>query len=137
MSVIAFKDKDGNVNMHLAGRVTKEPKSKENSRGGKCIFSMSYGKKKYMQIEVWSDNEYVYDTACRLDKGDVISVDGAYSTWTFNDKQYESVTADYIDAPKVPLVPVRGGSAAPASTANPVTSQDFEELDGEDALPFE
>lgn len=136
MAIIYSKEKDGTLNVLVSGRVSREPLVRENERGGKVKFSVNYGKSKFMECEVWSDRHDAYGIAGRLEKGDEIAVMGTHSSWMYNDKQYECVTADMLITSTVPLVPVRDSGAVPTSTANPVTAQDFEELEEEDSLPF-
>lgn len=134
MAIICFKEKeDGTVNVLVSGKVTQEPELKSNSKGNKVRFSIAYGKKKYMNVEAWSDSDTGTVAGC-LEKGDIVAVTGSYREWQYNDKQYSSVTADAIFTMQLPLsAPV---SAAP-DDQNKYAPGDFADLDDEeDDLPF-
>lgn len=135
MAIIYSKEQDGTMNVLISGRVSREPQAVSNDRGGKVKFSVNYGKSKYMDCEVWSDREDVYDVACRLEKGDSLAVMGQHRAWVYNDKNYQAVTADAIFTLNVPLVPVAN---APASANAPAPSGNsfYEELDDDEELPF-
>lgn len=94
MSVFGFKEKDGTINMCVAGDVTQEAKSIGN---GKLVsISVRYGTKKYMDCKAWSDSK-VADIMGRLERGDVVEVKGVYESREGKDgKTYTSILADYI-----------------------------------------
>ena len=138
MAIIYSKESDGIVNAFVTGKVSREPETKPSKNGEKVKFSVAYGKKKYMQIESWSDSDVGQMALC-VEKGDIVGVTGVYDKWTYNDKEYSAVTADAIFLMGAPVA-----SSAPAPKEKPAPTQfkpgkfnDIEPDDEDDELPFE
>lgn len=139
MAIFCFKEKDETINAFVSGKVSREPEIKSNAKGDRVKFSVSYGKKKYMEIEAWCDSA-VGDMAGALEKGDVVFVTGTYRSWTYNDKTYSSVTADAIFPMALPET-VTAPSAPVQQNANQYKSGKFEDIEYDDSdvdgdLPF-
>lgn len=130
MSIIYCKEKDGTLNVAVAGKVSREPELKSTSKGDTIKFSVSYGKSKYMDCDTWADSD-AGRIAGMLEKGDPVYVMGTHRAWEYNGKSYQSVTADLILTGAVPAPPA-AQSAAPAPSAPAM-----EEITEDDAeLPF-
>lgn len=132
MAIIYSKEQDGTLNVLLSGKVTREPDLRENAKGNRIKFAISYGKSKFMDVETREDGD-VGETASRLEKGDVITVIGTHRSWEYNGKNYQSVSADMIITSTLPLVP-----ASPLVGAVNMAPQEpvMEELDDDETLPF-
>jgi len=133
VSIIVFKEKeDGRINMLLSGPVTQEPQLSQKQ--DKVRFSMSYGKKKYMSCEVFTDSPLSTIAGC-LEKGDYVTVMGTWREWEYNDKKYSNVTVDGLIAPQMPSVaPKEPPKANASSDIPPGFTEESEEDDGQ--LPF-
>ncbi len=132
MSIFAYKEKDGTMNVLCAGKVTRDPEIKQTNNGSRVKFSISYGKKKFMECEAWGDSDVGSVAGC-LEKGDNIAVTGTHRSWEYNGKQYASLTVDMIFtlAAPLPLSPASEEDLPPSST----TYQEMmDEADGE--IPF-
>lgn len=134
MSIIFSKEKDGTINVHAAGYVTKEPKVYDKV----VLFGVCYGKSKYLDCKCWR-NDIPGQIAECLEKHDVVTVDGVYESYENKDgdtKWQASVDAILVVAPPV--------AAAPSATEVPAGTQSqtaqtggFTDLDGDDSdLPF-
>jgi single-stranded DNA-binding protein len=139
MSIVASKDKEGNVNVILCGKITREPELKMNVNKpnlDKYRFSMSYGKKLYMDCDAWKNSPAGDLVAC-LETGDNVMLMGTYREWTYEGRTYKSVTVDGV-------FPMGGFPAvenpAPMPSAEEVAAAgQFEEIEddyGDDDLPF-
>ena len=97
MSIFAYKEQDGNVNLMVCGKVVRDAEIKESgsSHGSRIKFTVNYGKKKFMDCEAWSDTD-VGAIASLLEKGDVISVSGTYRSWEYSGRNYSMLSADMI-----------------------------------------
>ena len=141
MSIIAFKAKDGTVNMSVSGDVTRE--AKEIANGKLVTISVRYGSKKYMDCKAWADSK-VADIMRRLEHGDVVEVKGVLETREKDGKTYNSVLSDYIgvmteDGPVVQMPEELEAAPAPAGeqTTAQKPEEPFKELEDDDEdLPF-
>jgi len=133
MSIFSSKEKDGTLNVMVCGKVSRDPELKQSTKGDRVKFSISYGKSKFMDIEAWADAA-VGEIAGRLEKGDTVAVAGVHRSWEYNDKTYQSVTADMIFT----LSTGSSDGAAPAAPASKSSTPDFVDIseDDEDELPF-
>lgn len=95
MSIIAFKEKDGTINMTITGNVSRDPELKDGDHGGKVRFSVAYGKKKFQNVEVFADSTAGHLSSW-LEKGDRVSVSGTWEAWEYNGKKYDVLRADFI-----------------------------------------
>ncbi len=154
--VLAFKEKDGTVNMLVSGKVTQEPQltAKEN----KVRFSVAYGKSKYMNCEARNDADAGYVAGC-LEKGDHVTVLGVWEQWEYNDKTYETLRADFVipqgamlpggqddsryvgDASIPAYIAPKSNGAAPTNTQTSVNSAsrclaEIEDDEDDGDLPF-
>lgn len=125
--ILYSKEQDGTMNVHVTGYLTKDPKITEKV----VLFSVCYGKKKYMDCKAWK-NEKQGEIASLLERHDVVSVDGTMDSYTDRDgKERSQLSVDGIFVMQI---------AAPVSDASglPPSSSTFEELAGEDEsdLPF-
>ena len=131
MSIIFSKEQDGTINVHAAGYVTREPKVFDKV----VLFGLCYGKQKSLDCKAWR-NDVTGRVAERLEKHDVVSVDGVYES--YENKDGDTKWQATLDA----IFPVGVSSAGAAQPSAPPKPQDqqsggFEELDGDDdMLPF-
>lgn len=135
MSIFVFREKEDNrINMLLGGTVTQEPKLSQ--KGDKLRFSVCYGKKKYMNCEVYLDSPLSGAAQC-LEHGDCVAVMGTWREWEYNGKNYSSLSVDALIPPAV--VPAASASKEERGSANgeavPPGFTEEEEEEGE--LPFD
>ena len=133
MSLFQTRLKDGGISIGLSGYLTKDPKIVE--KDGKpvlALFSVCYGKKKYMDCKVWSGSEKLFLLARCLEAHDVVSVAGWFETYQDREgKLKEQIVVDFIAVLQEP--PKAGGDVRPAP-ADGGMEETGEEEDGE--LPF-
>ena len=141
MSIICFKEKDGTVNVHASGYVTKDPKCFEKV----VLFSVCYGRQKYLDCKAWAKDVPGKIAAC-LERHDQVTVDGIMDTYTDReDNERSELVVDGITPLVVPAAQNAAYADAAAAalkgnTANQMTPTEtrFEEIDdgSEDELPF-
>ena len=133
MSIIYSKEQDGTLNVLLTGKLARDPELKTTSKGNKTKFSVAYGKKKYMDCEVWTDSPAGELAGC-LEKGDTVLLTGSHRSWEYNEKTYHSVDVDAI----FPMVaPLRQCQSYDTSVGTSAVEAQFEEIDDmEEGLPF-
>ena len=132
MSIIFSKEKDGTINVHAAGYVTKEPKVYDKV----VLFGVCYDKGKYLDCKCWRNDISGQIAEC-LEKHDVVTVDGKYES--YENKDGDTKWQAQLDAIQPITPPV---AAAPSQTAAPAQTQsqqtggftDLDEVD--DQLPF-
>lgn len=138
MSIVAYKEKDGTINLQLTGTVSRDPEYKETKSGKtKVRFSIAYGKKKYMNCEVWEDRA-ASDIAARLEKGDTILVAGTHSSWERDGKQYEVLDLELILPMSLPVAapaPDSSGKPRMPDERDKAASSEWDEEDDSE-LPF-
>ena len=102
MSLFQCKEKDGTINMRVCGYLTKEPKSFEKV----TLFSVCYGKKKYMDVKVWASNKELNALALCLEHHDTVDVSGVYETYVNKEnKEFGQIVADFITVLQQPPAP--------------------------------
>ena len=125
MSIIFAKEKDGTINVHASGYLTREPKILEKV----VLFGICYNskEKKYYDCKAWR-NDPVGQVASRLEKHDVVSLDGVYEKFTNkNGDEQEQIAVDFISAMSDLVAASTQSGDAPA----------FTEVDEDDSdLPF-
>lgn len=133
MSIIFFKEKDGTINVHAAGYVTREPKVFDKV----VLFGLCYGKQKFLDCKAWRSDVTGRVAEC-LEKHDVISVDGVYESYENKDGDTKwQATLDAI----FPVGVSSAGAAQPSAPPKPQGTQEatFTELpddEPDDDLPF-
>ena len=137
MSIIAFKEKDGTINMTITGNVSSDPELKDGDRGGKVRFSVAYGKKKFQSVEAFADSAAGRLAGC-LEKGDRVSVSGTWESWEYNDKKYDILRADFIQVQQDAPAEEENGADARKTPKNDEPKQnvmdEYSEVDED--LPF-
>lgn len=133
MSIFYSKEQDGTLNVRVSGYLTKEPKVTEKV----VLFSVCYGRKKYMDCKAWA-NETAGQVAACLEYHDAVSVDGVYETYEGRDGEERKQLA--VDAVFPMTVPTMADShterPAVEAKAEPVSSK-WEDLSDDDGgLPF-
>ena len=134
MSIFCFKEKDdGTLNIRVSGYLTKEPKVTEKV----VLFSVCYGKKKYMDCKAWAKDTPGQIAAC-LEAHDCVAVDGVYEVYKKSDgTQREQIVVDGI-FPMV--VPYAASEMQQEETAEQTPTQPqsawTELADTSDELPF-
>lgn len=136
MSFVRSKDADGNLNVFMTGKVTREPKIQETTKGNWIKFSVAYAKKKSMNCDAWADSPAGEVAAC-LEEGDYVLITGTHRSHEYNDKIYQSITVDGIFLQTTPLAPAVPDAPSPAAK-EVVQAGSFEEIDTDDLdeLPF-
>ena len=127
MSIFCFKEKeDGTLNIRVSGYLTKEPKVTEKV----VLFSVCYGKKKYMDCKAWANDTPGQIAAC-LEAHDCVAIDGTYEVYTKSDgTKREQIVVDGI----FPMIaPTQSEDAIEKPQQKP-TFQELNDDDGE--LPF-
>ena len=130
MSIFHSKEKDGTLNVRVTGYLTKDPKVTDKV----VLFSVCYGKKKYMDCKAWTSDTPGEIAAC-LEHHDYVSVDGIYQPYTGNDGQTrDQITVDGV----FPMVPPAANVPEQEEPDSPPQSvQTWSEISGMDGeLPF-
>lgn len=131
MSIIYSKTQDGALNVLVAGKVTRDAEVKQSGNVSRVRFSICYDKKAFMDCEAFADSDVGAIAAC-LEKGDYVAVMGKHRTWEYNEKQYASLSADFIFTMGAPI-PVEEHAGAQSGESG----SSFNELSEEDGeLPF-
>jgi len=132
MSLIQSKERDGTVSLHVCGYVTKDPYIPQS--GKVVLFSVCYGKDKYMDCKVWADKKAGQLAAC-LEKHDDVCVDGVLDAYEKDGKTKVQISVDFLtvqqEAPSTP----EAEDAAEAS-ASPEGFTELNEEDDGGELPF-
>lgn len=140
MAIFVFKEKeDGTINALVTGKVSREPEIRQNAKGDVIKFSVAFGKKKYMNVEAWSDSDVGAVAGC-LEKGDVVLASGTYSEWEYNGRQYSRMTADIILPMQTTPAPVMQNNIAAVEPdeRDKLAAGEFTDLyDDDGELPFE
>ena len=102
MSLFQTKERDGTVNIRVCGYVTKDPYIPTS--GKMVLFSVCYGKEKFMDCKAWASSKVGQLAAC-LERHDEVAVDGVWEQYTDKDgKERSQVRVDHIavqmEAPK-------------------------------------
>lgn len=131
MSIFYSKEKDGTLNVHVSGYVTKDPKVTDKV----VLFSVCYGKQKYMDCKAWG-NETAGKIAACLERHDAVSVDGVYEEFEGRDGQLrKQISVDGIFPMIVPAAaPERDQPKDAAQTQQSSTLEDLSDSDPD--LPF-
>lgn len=133
MSIFAYKDQDGTINVTVCGNLVRDAEIKSGNNGSRVKFTVCYAKKKYMDCEAWADND-VGAVAALLEKNDVVSVSGTHRSWEYNGKEYSTLSADMISTLAVPQAFEPG---PPVDQSNSESSSPFSEIaDTDGELPF-
>lgn len=134
MSIFAFK-KDGAVNIRVCGYLPRDAKAFDKM----VLFSVCYGKDRYMDVKVWKIGRKLADLAECLEKHDTVAVDGVLETYTGKDgKERSQVVADFITVQQEVMETEAGGGEGgftPASAPVDVSADGFDEDGGK--LPWE
>lgn len=135
MAIIYSKKQDGSIDVLAAGKVTRESKVIQTTKGNVVKFGMAYGKKEYLDVDVWSDKKSAL-TASRLEHGDEVLVMGRYEVREYNGKEYKSVSADFVIAAESPqYVSMMASAPTSGADADP-KAEDFTEIEYDGTLPF-
>ena len=132
MSIIYSKTQDGTLNVLAAGKVTRDAEVKQSGNVSRVRFSICYDKKAFMDCEAFADSDVGAIAAC-LEKGDYVAVMGKHRTWEYNEKQYSSLSADFIFTLAVPLPAGQSVVAEPSESHSSFDELSDEETEG---LPF-
>ena len=120
MSIFHSRVKDGTLNVRVTGYLTKDPKVTDKV----VLFSVCYGKKKYMDCKAWTSDTPGQIAAC-MEHHDFVSVDGVFQPYTGSDGQTrDQITVDGIFPMNIPF-------AAPADVSEddlPPSSTTYEEM---------
>lgn len=129
MSIFHFRERDGTINVGVNGYLPKEPKVLEKV----VLFSVCYGKDKYMDCKAWASDTAGRVAAC-LERHDYVAVDGIYETYTGKDgKEHSQVVVDGIFVMAEPVASTYA-EPAPSGTSSSSSFAELTEDDGE--LPF-
>ena len=134
MSLFQCKEKDGTVNMRVCGYATKDPRSFDKI----TLFSVCYGKNKYMDVKVWASNKELNALATCIERHDTVDVSGIYETYVNKDgKEFGQIVADFISVLQEPPVP--DYVEPPVSESGNAENGGFKEIEEEEddgELPF-
>ena len=120
------------MNVRVSGYITKDPKVTEKV----VLFSVCYGKQKYMDCKAWA-NETAGQIAACLERHDAVAVDGVYEQFEGRDGQIRKQLS--VDGIFPMVVPSAAPEPAQPERSAPQTQQSstWEELSGDDGeLPF-
>lgn len=133
MSIFYSKEHDGTLNVRVSGYLTKEPKFTEKV----VLFSVCYGKKKYMDCKAWAKDTPGQIAAC-LEAHDCVAVDGTYEVYTKSDgTERKQIVVDGIFPMVVPYAAsdMSGNETSEQTKAQPQSA--WTELDDKDGeIPF-
>lgn len=133
MSIFYSKEQDGTLNVRVSGYLTKEPKVTEKV----VLFSVCYGKKKYMDCKAWSKDTPGQIAAC-LEAHDCVAVDGTYEVYTKSDgTERKQIVVDGIFPMVVPYAAseMSGNETSEQTKEQPQSAwTELNDQDGE--IPF-
>lgn len=123
------KEQDGTMNVCVSGYLTRDAFVNDKV----ILFSVCYGKQKYMDVKVWRNTDELAALAACLEKHDTVLVCGTYETYTSKDgEKKDQINADFL----MPLT-------MPATAPNVPDEQEqaaagtWEELsENDEGLPF-
>lgn len=131
MSLFQSREKDGTIWAMVNGTLVKNPEVREKM----LLFSVCYGRKKYMNCKVWASSEVLSVYSGLLERHDVVSVSGKLEQYTGKDgKQYWTIAADYVNAVQIPVAIAGNHESHEGGSLPGEISFADEEDDGE--LPF-
>lgn len=133
MSIFYSKEQDGTLNVRVSGYLTKEPKVTEKV----VLFSVCYGKKKYMDCKAWAKDTPGQIAAC-LEAHDCVAVDGTYEVYTKSDgTERKQIVVDGIFPMVVPYAASEMPGNETSEQTNAQQQSAWTELDDQDGeLPF-
>ena len=130
MSFIQSKEKDGTVSMMVSGYLPKAPKVFEKV----VLFSVCYGKGKFMDCKAWT-NDAVGKIAACLERHDNVAVCGVYETYTKdNGETQKQIAVDGIFP--MTAITALSASAQPDETDMAAEGSWSDMDDGDGELPF-
>lgn len=135
MSLFQSKEKDGTVNLRVCGYITKDPYIPDSKKV--VLFSVCYGKDKYMECKAWASSKVGQLAAC-MEKHDEVAVDGVWEQYDGKDgKKHDQIRVDHIavqmDAPRAEA-PKQETATVSATDGGGFAELDESEDDG--TLPF-
>lgn len=123
------KEQDGTMNVMVSGYLPKDAFTNDKV----ILFSVCYGKQKYMDVKVWRNSDDLATLAACLEKHDTVFVCGTHDAYTNkNGERKTQLTADF-------LMPMTMPAAAPSEpdAQNQAAAGTWKELDDNDGeLPF-
>lgn len=136
MSLFQCKEKDGTLNLNVAGYLTKEPRTFEKEgRVSMVVFSVCYGQKKYMDCKVPYFKKELLELAQCLEAHDTVDVKGVYETYKGKDgKEYGQISVDFIAVQQQAPEGDEGGEASDWKSDGFAEIPPEEQEEGE--LPF-
>lgn len=129
MSIFQSREKDGTINVRVTGYLTKDPKVTDKV----VLFSVCYGKKKYIDCKCWAGDVAGQIAAC-LEHHDSVGVDGVYESYEGRDGQVRpQIAVDGVFPMTIPAF-----DDVPNQEDLPPSSSTYEELEDSDSgeLPF-
>lgn len=95
MSLQQTKEKDGTINIRVCGYLPRDAYVPES--GKVVLFSVCYGKSKFMDCKVWVNEKTGRLAAC-LERHDQVAVDGVLESYNDKEgKQRWQVAVDHIE----------------------------------------
>lgn len=131
MSIFYSKEQDGTMNVRVTGYLTKDPKVLPKV----VLFSVCYGKGKFMDCRAWA-NDTIGQIASCMEKHDALSVEGVYEQYEKDGETKKQLAVDGI----YPMTLPTAASEPPMNEPGPddVSTSSFSELVDADGgeLPF-
>lgn len=128
--ILYSREQDGTLNVCVTGYLTKDAHVAEKV----VLFSVCYGKNKYMDAKVWRSDETLAGIASCLEKHDTVMAAGIYETFqNRNGETKNQIKVDFVyplSVPAAAAVPVPDEQDQAAAG----TWQDVTDDEGE--LPF-
>ena len=130
MSILQTREKDGTVNIQIAGKVSQDPRY--NQKGDRINFSVMYGKNKFMNCQAYADTPAGFFIGF-LEKGDHVLLTGIYEEWEREGKKYSALKVDFATVQPAP----QNDTVIPDSQEHSAAIDgQFTELEEEGNLPF-
>lgn len=127
--IVYSREQDGTLNVCVTGYLTKDAYVSDTV----VLFSVCYGKNKYMDAKVWRTDETLAGIASRLEKHDTVMVAGVYETFqNKNGETKNQVKVDFLSPLSVPAAAIPVPDEQDQAAAG--TWQDVTDDEGE--LPF-
>ena len=138
MSLFQSKEKDGTINLAVSGYLTKEPKTFEkDGRITMALFSVCYGKSKYMDIKVPGFREELLNLALCLEAKDNVEVKGVFESYTGKDgTQHSQIFADWIAVLQAPPAAEEREQRHSAAENSAPALREIQEEEDDGDLPF-
>lgn len=127
--IVYSKEKDGTLNVCVAGYLTRDAYVSDKV----VLFSVCYGKHKFLDVKVWKSDTEISGIAACLEKHDRVFVSGTHESYTNKDGETkDQIVVDFLMPISIPAAETTEPDAQDQGNAGT-----WEELNDDDGtLPF-